>query len=146
LRNIFLSKKSSLTEIAKIITYPEKRYCDFVGYIGEDPVLGTSKTASKSRYAKYIISDETGVLKTMIFNQSMEECKMLNGRMPKVGDIVIVNGSKRGEDTVFANSIAIQENLVYTKLSQLKDSTDDEVKESLNESDSNHTEASPKGN
>jgi hypothetical protein len=59
----------------------------------------------------------------MIFNDSLEECKALNGGLPKADDIVIVNGVRKGDDTVFANHIAIQQNQIYTKLSDLKEGT-----------------------
>ena len=58
----------------------------------------------------------------MIFNNSLDECKALNDSLPKEGDIVIVSGVRKGDDTVFANSISAQQNQIYTKLSELKDS------------------------
>lgn len=121
--DIFLSKKSSLSPINEILELPEDSYVDFIGHIDENPTLGTSRTARKSKYAKYQISDETGTVKVMIFNDSLEECKTLNGVLPKQEDIVIVSGRKKGDDTIFARLIAVQQNVIYTKLSELKDPT-----------------------
>jgi hypothetical protein len=121
--DIFRPKKGSLTPIHQALEAPEGRYVDFVGFVDEDPTLGTSRTARKSKYAKYSISDESGTVKVMIFNDSLEECKALNGGLPKADDIVIVNGVRKGDDTVFANHIAIQQNQIYTKLSDLKEGT-----------------------
>ena len=55
----------------------------------------------------------------MIFNQKMEECKILNGGFPKKNQIVVVKGAKF-EDVIFADSMTVQDNKVYTKFSDLK--------------------------
>jgi hypothetical protein len=89
--------------------------------VDENATLGTSRTARKSKYAKYQISDESGIMKVMIFNESLEDCKSLNNGLPQEGDIVIMSGVRKGDDAVFANLIAIQQNVIYTKLSELKD-------------------------
>jgi DNA polymerase-3 subunit alpha len=124
LMDIFLAEKPSLVPICDIAALPEGRFVDFIGIVDDDAALGTSRTARKSKYAKYSISDETGVLKVMIFNDSLEECKALNKGLPKAEDIVIVSGSKKSDDTIFANQISVQQNKIYTKLSDLKDTTE----------------------
>lgn len=121
LLDIFRAKKPSLIPLMDVIGEPDGRYVDFVGFVEEDPQLGTSRTAKKSRYAKYTISDEGGSMKVMIFNDSLDECKALNGGLPKENAIVIVHGVRKGDDCVFANTIAAQQNQIYTKLSDLKD-------------------------
>jgi len=121
LLDIFRSKKPSLISIHDAMSTPADRYVDFIGFVDEDPTLGTSRTARRSKYAKYSISDEGGTSKVMIFNESLEECKALNGHLPKENDVVIVCGVRKGDDAVFANTIAIQQNQIYTKLSDLKD-------------------------
>lgn len=118
--DIFILKKSTLIPISEIIESTEEIRCDFIGHIDENPKLGTSRTARKSRYAKYSISDESGTLKVMIFNDSLEQCKSLNNGLPKESDIVIVSGVKKGDDAIFANSIAIQQNVIFTKLADFK--------------------------
>jgi DNA polymerase III subunit alpha len=122
LLDIFRAHKPTLVTIHDALQLPEGRYVDFVGFLDDDATLGTSRTARKSKYAKYSMSDEGGTIKVMIFNDSLEECKVLNGgRLPKANDIVIVTGVRKGEDTIFANLIATQQNKIYTKLSDLKD-------------------------
>jgi DNA polymerase-3 subunit alpha len=121
LRDIFLSKLHSLEYISQIIDKKDGARVDFIGHVEENPKLGTSRTARKSRYAKYSISDETGTAKVMIFNDSLEQCKELNGSLPKEGDIVIVKGVRKGDDAIFANTIAIQQNVIYTNLHSFKD-------------------------
>jgi DNA polymerase III subunit alpha len=121
LRNIFLSKCEGLAYITDVLERRENSTVEYIGIVDENPQLGTSRTARKSKYAKYSISDETGTMKTLIFNESLEQCKELNGgSMPKEGDIVIVKGVRKGDDAVFANLIAIQQNVIYTKLADLK--------------------------
>ena len=129
LLDIFSSKKPSLVSIGEILNMPDGRYVDFVGFIEEDAQLGTSRTAKKSRYAKYMISDEGGTLKVMIFNDSLDQCRLLNGGLPKAEAIVIVKGVRKSDDTIFANEIACQQNQIYTKLSDLKDDTKDDPKD-----------------
>ena len=121
LLDIFRDKKPSLITISDVLELPEGRYVDFIGFMDDNAQLGTSRTAKKSRYAKYIISDEGGSIKVMIFNDSLDECKKLNGGLPKAQDIVIVHGKKMSDDTIFAQTISCQQNQIYTKLSDLKD-------------------------
>jgi len=58
----------------------------------------------------------------MIFKDKLESCKALNNGLPKEGSVVIVCGTKMDDDTVFADQIATQQNKIFTKLSELKDS------------------------
>lgn len=121
LLDIFRGKKPSLIPVSEVMEEKDGTRVDFIGFVEEDPQLGTSRTAKKSRYAKYAISDEGGSMKVMIFNDSLDECKSINGSLPKQGDIVIVTGVRKGDDCVFANGITPQQNQIYTKLSDLKD-------------------------
>lgn len=124
--DIFRSKKSSLVPISEIRELSDNGKCDFVGYVEEDPKASISKNGNK--YAKYMISDEFGTAKVMIFGTDnpekqnrLEFCKEMNDGLPKEGSIVIVSGTKKEGDTIFADTISRQENKIYTKLSQLKD-------------------------
>lgn len=120
LLEIFKEKVSNLNYMRNVVTSPANTQVTFIGYLTEDPSMGISQTKRKSRYAKMQIADETGVMKVMIFNDSLDECKMLNTRFPKEGDIVIVKGVRKGDDAVFANTIGIQQNVIYTKFSDLR--------------------------
>lgn len=119
--DIFKEKRSSLIPINEVIDSRDNQRVDFIGHVDENPTLGTSRTARRSRYAKYAISDESGIMKVMIFNDSLEECRSLNNALPKEGDIVIISGVRKGDDAVFANLMAVQQTVIYTKLSELKD-------------------------
>jgi DNA polymerase-3 subunit alpha len=118
--DIFISKRESLEPISDIKGYSSKTKCDFIGKVEEDPKTGKSKKGTT--YGKFIISDETGTLKVMIFKDKLESCKSLNNGLPKEGSVVIVCGTKMDDDTVFADQIATQQNKIFTKLSELKDS------------------------
>lgn len=122
LLDIFRSKKPSLIPIHEALEEPEGQRVDFVGFVEEDPTLATSRTASKSKYAKYYISDEGATAKVMIFNDALERCKELNVKLPKEEEIVIVSGTKREGDCFFANTISSQKNQIYQNLLDLKDS------------------------
>jgi DNA-directed DNA polymerase III PolC len=120
LLNIFKEKDDRLVSVHDVAESEADTKVTFVGYLVEDSTQGVSQTKRKSRYAKMLIADETGTMKTMIFNESLDECKDLNGRLPKEEDIVIVRGIRKGTDAVFANVIAVQQNHIYTKFSELK--------------------------
>jgi DNA polymerase III subunit alpha len=120
LREIFIHKWPKLIPVNQVMEAKDGSRIDFIGYVDENPKLGTSRTARKSRYAKYSISDETGTMKVMIFNDALESCKEQKDGLPKEGDIVIVLGQRKGDDAVFANTIAVQQNVIYTKLADFR--------------------------
>ena len=119
--DIFRPYLKNLKSINEILGEPEKIHCSFVGIVDDNASLGKSKQGSD--YAKYSISDETGVVKVLIFNKRLAECKEFNKGLPKAKDIVIVKGQRMGDDAVFADAITIQQNKIYTKLSELKEAS-----------------------
>ena len=67
------------------------------------------------------VSDDTGITKVLIFNKKLDTCRSQNGdKLPEENNIVIVKGTKVDE-AVFADLIAVQDNKVYTKLSEVRD-------------------------
>jgi DNA polymerase III alpha subunit len=125
--DIFINDVPSLISVNDLSGELDKTNCIFVGIVDDNPKLGLSKNKSEknpngSQYAKYSISDETGTMNVMIFNDSLQECKEINGTLPKANDIVIIKGQKKEDNTVFAKSISIQQNKIYVSLAQLKDS------------------------
>ena len=83
----------------------------------EDILSRVSKNQNK--YVKLNVSDESGMIDVLMFNDSIDECKKMNNGLPEKGNIVIIKGTKKDE-SVFANLISVQDNRVYTKLSELK--------------------------
>ena len=98
---------------------PEGNRVVFVGRIDGKPYNGVSK--KKARYLRIQVGDETASMKVMIFNDKLDDCKEINNGLPKENEIVIVKGRKM-EEVVFADVIGVQDNKVYTKLSQIKNS------------------------
>jgi DNA polymerase-3 subunit alpha len=120
--NIFRPFCSSLQPISEVATELDKTRCCFVGKIEESPVLGKSKKGSQ--YAKFIVGDETKSIKVMLFNDKLEQCKNISGKLPEEGSVVIVKGTKIGGDCVFADSVSSQQNKAYLKFSEFKEESE----------------------
>ena len=81
------------------------------------------KSANGNKYAKLEISDENGKIKAMLLD-SARQAKLTeyldNGnKLPKEENIVILSGRK-GEDILFIDKIAILDEKIYMKLSEIK--------------------------
>jgi DNA polymerase III alpha subunit len=119
LKDIFSEKRQELTYVNEIEEMPMDSRIIFIGRVEGKPYNGVSRTAKKSQYLRLEVADETGKLKVMIFNQRKDQCKDMNNGFPEDKNIVIVKGVKK-EGTIFADLIAVQNNKIYTKLSDLK--------------------------
>jgi len=117
LRDIFLEKQPELCSVRDALEAEIGESLIFAAWV-DDCWSGTSK-AKGTKYQKLIVSDETGIMNTMIFSKKMEECQLMNDGLAQKKNIVIVRGRKF-EDVVFADVIGVQDNKVYTKLSELK--------------------------
>lgn len=128
--DIFKEKKDDLIDLNEVKETSSDMEVSFIGVISEEPKSGTSK--NKNRYYRYQITDEVGAVKCMLFETGgrIEYCKQINGVLPKKGDIVIVEGKKKDGDTIFASLIAVQQNKIYTKFSQMDDKAKAAVKSS----------------
>ena len=122
LRDIFAEKRDGMIELSsvrEVENMPLKDKAIFVGTISDKPYKGKSRRGAS--YLRLEVADETGVIRVMIFNEKLERCERDNEGLPKEGNIVIIKGVKVDE-AVFADMITIQDNNVYTKLSQIKNS------------------------
>lgn len=138
LRDIFKEKNHNLKSILEIKEMPVESNISLIGVVKEF-TLGTSKL-KKTKYLRLLITDETSEMTVLLFGKSpeskddredkLENCKLLNDGLPKEGNIVIIFGRKK-EDAIFADRISVQDQIVYTKLSQLKEkeSSTEEKKE-----------------
>ena len=113
---------SHLTTIEDSLNEVEGSTVTFIGTI-EDTFKSKSKKGTP--YFKMTIKDETAECNAMIFTQkkkdNIEICKNSNnGDLPKKGNIVIVKGSVKEGNTVFASKVKVQDQKIYMKLSQLK--------------------------
>lgn len=116
------SKKGEIPNFKTInecIDAKQKTKCSFVGQIKEAK-SGTSKE-KKTKYYKMVILDEEASITCMLFSEKITDSKEENNnKLPEEGDIVFVKGVKFG-DAIFADTVTIQTEIIYTKLSQLKD-------------------------
>ncbi len=119
LQDIFTSSVDRLINVKQVAERPPKTSVCFVATIEGKPISGVSRSAKKTRYFKVVCSDEHGTMNTLIFNDKIDDCKYSNGGLPKENEIVVVKGRKM-DDAVFADIITVQDNKVYTKLSDLK--------------------------
>ena len=117
LRDIFSEKRKDLISVREVEGLPSRSNMAFVGRV-EDTWGGKSRNGNK--YLRIEISDETGTISTLIFNDSIEKCESMNNGLPEKKNIVVVKGRKADGDAVFANIIGVQDQQVYTKLSELK--------------------------
>ena len=120
LRDIFSEKRDGLQELystSEAIDLPLRDKATMVGTVSDKPYKGRSKKGSD--YLRLEVADETGIIRVMVFNEKLERCERDNEGLPKEGNIIIVKGTKFDE-AIFADLITIQDNKVYTKLSQIK--------------------------
>ena len=117
LKEIFDKKRAGLAYVQDVKRLRIGQRPVFIGIV-EDVINRVSK--NKNKYLKASISDETALVDVLMFNDNIEECKTMNNGLPEKGNIVIVKGTKK-EEAVFANLISVQDNKVYTKLSELKE-------------------------
>ena len=81
------------------------------------------KSANGNKYAKLEISDENGTVKAMMLD-SAQKARLTeyldNGnKLPKEENIVILSG-KKGQDILFIDKLAILDEKIYMKLSDIK--------------------------
>ena len=118
LKEIFSEKRENLKYIYDLTEEPINSKIAFVGQI-EEVYSGVSKNEKKTRYVRLKISDETSSISVLIFNDNIENNKLLNNKAFEEGNIVIVKGLKKN-DCIFADLVAIQDHEIYMKLNDLK--------------------------
>jgi len=118
LRDIFLKDSPNLEPIAQVNGKEKGEDVIFTGTINDKPATRMSKKGN--RYFVADVGDETSNVKVMMFGNRIDGCEEQNGSLPKEKNIVVVKGQKQEDDTVFANSITIQTNKIYTRFSELE--------------------------
>lgn len=131
LKNIFMEKVPDLENLGEISQARDGNSVCFVGVV-KDVFEGISK-AKKTKYVRLTVADESEKTTCLMFdterNKTIEYCINVNGAIPKEDSIVIIRGQKK-PDAIFINSIGIQDNKIFTKLSELKNSSKNIDKES----------------
>lgn len=119
LKDIFIEKRDGLKQISDISQEPINSKVVLVGQV-EEIFSGISKNEKKTRYVRLKISDETGSINVLLFNDNIENNKLLNNsKNYEDGNIVIVKGIKK-DDCLFGDLVAIQDHQIYMKLNDLK--------------------------
>jgi DNA polymerase-3 subunit alpha len=124
LRDIFLEKKPNLITLDAVDETPANSIVSFVGEVKD---VYKSKSKKGTKYVKFFISDESNSVDALLFENSFDKVKNVNrGSIPEKGNIVIVNGRKKG-DAVFIDLMGAQDHKVYTKLSELPNEINEET-------------------
>lgn len=121
LKDIFLHSKADLKNILEIKNFDCKQNIKGVFTIQEIK-KGISKANNK--YMKITIQDETGSFDAIMVGEKFENYERDEPAI-KEGDIVYLVG-QANPDIIFINSIKIQSTKIYTKLSDVKLSVDNE--------------------
>jgi DNA polymerase-3 subunit alpha len=118
LRDIFIDTLPDLESIRNVNSREQRDTVHFVGTISGKPSTRMSKKGN--RYFVADVGDESANVKIMMFGGRIEECQERNANeLPKEKNIVVVKGQKQEDNTVFANSITIQTNKIYTRFSEI---------------------------
>ncbi len=132
LASIFEEYFANLMTVNEVLDAADGTKVSFVAVVLDKPVERTS--ANKNKYGKWSLSDETGIINGMIFNNKqgakLDEIKLKHdGKLPTKDAIVYVHGQKKG-DSIFINNMADQCMKIYTKFAQMeKDSGQTEQSE-----------------
>ena len=118
LQDIFSKDIQEILNMRQVDETPVQHHVSFVATVDEKPITGVSR-AKGTRYFKVKCSDEYGSFNVLMFNDKIDNCRVSNGKLPSENQIVYIKG-RRMEDAIFADVITIQNNKVYTKLSDLK--------------------------
>jgi len=119
LRDIFADKRQDLLSITEVLNAPIGTRLFFVGEI-VDVYTGIAQNERKTKFCRVTITDETNTIDTLLFNDFIETNKSLNNNKNyQEKNIVVVKGTKK-DNAVFGEVIAIQDQKIYMKLSELK--------------------------
>lgn len=121
IKNIFSEQSSE--RYVNCMTFNSLDMNENVRMVGVVKDCYRKKSANGNKYAKLEIADESGKIKAMLLdtNQKARLTEYLeNGnKLPKEENIVIVTG-KKGEDILFVDKLAILDEKIYMKLSEIK--------------------------
>ena len=122
LKDIFSDKRENLISIKDVYDSPMGTKVFFVGEV-TDVYNGIAQNERKTRFCRVTISDETDSIDVLLFNDFIDTNKSLNNNKNyQEKNIVVVKGTKK-EDAVFGEIIAIQDQKIYMKLSEIKNVT-----------------------
>jgi hypothetical protein len=88
-----------------------------IGFVKEPP--HKNKTKAGNDQLKFELLDETGEITIRMFNDRITTMVTAHGRLPVEDDIIVLNGTKKDVNLIFANEVSIQSAVIYLKLSEL---------------------------
>jgi len=120
-KNIFSEEDSE--KYVNCMTFNSLDINENVRIVGVVKDCFRKKSSNGNKYAKLEIADETGKVKAMLLD-SRQKARLTeyldNGnKLPKEESIVIITG-KKGEDILFVDKLAILDEKIYMKLSEIK--------------------------
>lgn len=124
IRNIFGEEVDGLVSVNDAKVAIDGDIVRTIGFVKEPY---RSKTKAGNDGFKMTVADETGEITVRFFNKTIDLVQEENTRLPEEEDLVIVEGKKKGEDTIFAARVGIQSAKIYMKLSELKDKSESKV-------------------
>jgi DNA polymerase-3 subunit alpha len=121
IRDIFSAESSE--RYVDCLTFNSLDINETVRMVGVVKDCFRKKSANGNKYAKLEISDENGTVKAMMLD-SAQKARLTeyldNGnKLPKEENIVIISG-KKGQDILFIDKLAILDEKIYMKLSEIK--------------------------
>lgn len=127
IKDIFEEGNTSMTDCFEIKQLPEYTNVKIVGWASDDFQEGKSKKNGQ-KYWRFSINDDKGKVMCLMMDSTNSRKPTLHlsnyinngGKKPSNGNILTVIGSK-SKDIVFVTDLAIIEDRIYSKFSDLKD-------------------------
>jgi len=128
--DIFYNSYDNLTTIEKAEEAVKGDKVCFMATVVEKVAERTS--AAKNKYAKYVLSDGTGVIEGILSNggkfTKLEDVKARHqGKLPNKDDIVFVTGTKSKDKSIFIDNVVNQSLKIYTRFWQLSKEKEENV-------------------
>mgnify|MGYP003675251708 FL=1 len=116
LRSVFINKSENLMNCEETLEAESKEGVKLVGIIES---ARKSKSKKDTAYYRFNVVDETGKLNCLFFDPKLSNF-LVNNEVPKKKDIVIIEGKKAEDNTVFVDTIKVLTDKIYVKLSEVK--------------------------
>jgi len=116
---IFRQQEPKLKSIERVREHEDGDKVLFVGVVSEI-YQGVARNEKKTKYLKISMNDETASITALAFAWKIDQLKEQEN-MPSEGDIVVVEGKKKKDSSVFIDRLVRQNAKAYLKLSELKD-------------------------
>jgi len=118
--DIFINKNPNLISLHEIRSLPNNSEVYFIAEVEANAQSRTSKNGNK--YISFDCGDETAGVNVKIFTKSLESAMLINdGKTPKKGQIVMIKGSKKEGNCIFASEYGIQNNKIYEKFADIRE-------------------------